>query len=325
MKTSLYLMAACALRKSKIISGTLLMGFVATGCVDSPLPVGCTAVVYAWENRTEAITSRTALSDQGKEESYAGDFVFSDVLETNPEIAGEPSLALIIKACQGEICYYAVVFPEDYSLNEWNLVGGEVSLTGLSTSIYHQVKELPAGEVRARLNELTDLLLSEDVEQRSYASLLALNVSGAGEPVSSLRDGALPVEAERLVSQGEQPMLMVLINAGVKNTSELSTSRDFVFSDSWDLKVDVDISARTNIPSYLMICSDFERRASGYKVAYNNCALKTNLVGGRFESTLRMTGNTRELLVTIMPLENLEALEQTVWVREGSDDSLGLR
>lgn len=317
-------MAAHVLKKSKSISGILLLGFVTTGCVTSPLPAGSTASLYAWENRSEAITSRTALGDQSKEEAYTGDFVFSDVLTTSPDIVREPSLPLIIKACQDEVCYYAVVFPEDYAMNEWDLVGGKVSLTGLSTAIYHQVKELPAGEVRARLNELTDLVLSEDVEERRYASLLALDL-GVEQSMSSLRDEALVVEAERLVAQGEQPMLMVLINAGVKNTSELAASRDFVFSDSWDLTVDVDISARTNAPSYLMICSDFERRANGYKVAYNNCALKTDLVDGRFESTLRMTGTTRELLVTIMPLENPEAVEQTVWVREGSDDSLRLR
>ena len=320
-----YSFAVKVLGKSKHVAGLLMLSALTSGCINSPLPAGTTAELYNWENRGDALTSRTAIEDKNSGAFHTGDFIFSDALMKNPELAADPSLPMIIKACEEEVCYYVVVYPSDYSLDQWGLIKGEVSLSGLSTALYHQVKDLPAEAVRARLDELADLVVLETVEDRSYAGLLALDIRRVEEDRSALKDEALAQEAELEVSQGNEPTIMALINARAKKTSELTASREFVFSDSWDLVVDIDVSARITAPSYLMICGDFEREGGDYKVAYNNCALKTDLVDGRFESTLRMTGTTEELLVTIMSLENPEDMQHTLWVREESQSTLRLR
>lgn len=312
----------------------IAMGWMTTACVNSPLPAGSEAELFTWSNQPFPETQRTALLDEAEGAFYTGNFVFSDVHKTNPSMLDVSNAPVVLRACDSGLCYYAVVFPNDYKLNDWGLVAGHVSLTGLSSAMYHQVKDLPAHEVEGRLNELADLLLSENVEQRSYADFLALDIRRNEAARDNLRDQDLATKAANLASEGYRPTLMSLINEGIETvenvakiekTTDLTASREFVFSDSWDLEVDINISSSTNSPSYLMICGEFKELPSGYEVDYNNCALKTELVGGRLESTLRMTGNTRELLVTVMSLENPNDLKYTRWDRDESGPILRMR
>lgn len=325
MNTIIEMTARLLTPKIRNATGIAALALASTACVNSPLPAGATAALYTWENRDEAVTSRTALNDGSKKGFYTGDFLFGNALKTNPELADRSGMPMVIEACEETVCYNAVVFPEDYKSDKWGLIVGSVSLTGLSTAMYHQVKDLPASEVRARLEELTSLVTADGIDSVSYVALISLDIRRVESDREYLLDESLAQAAGDLVAQGEKPTLMSLVNANAKKTSELTASREFAFSDSWDLSVDVDISSRITVPSYLMICHDFQRIGSGYTVAYDNCALKTDLVEGRFESTLRMTGTTRELLVTVMRFDAPDNLEQTIWVRDASTNTLKIR
>lgn len=311
-----------------ILSRSLLsLGLIilATGCVNSPLPAGAKAELFAWEDRDQALVQRFAINDDTEEAFYTGNYIFSDANKDLPALESRLDQPLVLRACHEDSCYFAVVFPGDYPVNKWGFLEGDVSLTGLSTALYHQVASLPANEVRARLDALSDMVLAASVEARSYADFLALDIRREAADREVLADANVAQEAETRVQRGEKPTLLALINQDATRTSELVASREFIFSDAWDLAVNIDVANRYDTPSYLMICPEFERVGSSYEVEYDNCALKTALINGRHDTTLRMTGTTRQLLVTIFPLSRPEALEHILWERGDSGDAMVVR
>lgn len=295
-----------------------------TACVNSPLPDGTSAHIYTWDDRSTPVATRIALLDASPGGYYTGNYVFSNLLRTNPTLDADPAAPAVIESCHEDSCYYAVVFPEDYAVGAGGWIQGSVSLTGLSTAMYHQVKELSAGEVRARLDALASMVVVEE-EDEGYKAFLTLDTRRVEADREMMEDMVIVEEAADLVASGESPTLLDIINAGATKTKDLNVSSDFVFSDSWDLAVDVDISARNQGPSYLILCSEFSPNGAGYDVSYDNCLLKTVLVDGRFEGSLKMTGTTDTLLITVMSLLAPDDMEQTVWMRDESGSELSVQ
>jgi hypothetical protein len=168
-------------------------------------------------------------------------------------------------------------------------------------------------------------VLREDLDRRDYSVFIKLNTQRLPNHAQDLSHDYLELAAAAEVEGGGSPSVAELMNAAATRTSELYSDTNFVFSDAWTLKIDVDVSARISSAAHLMICADFEQNDDGYAVAYDNCQLKTALMAGRYVGNLRMTSSNSTLLVSVMRLDAPEEMEQLIWVRGTSGDVLTIR
>ena len=249
---------------------------------------------------------------------------FPELLRESTRLVPQEDTASLVEACGDARCYSAIVTTAQLEAAEQ--LGTEVFfLTALSTAIANELSGLPPEEATDRLQQITELLLVEPTGENDYVTLLTLDLHGSPADLSQLTRPALLEAAEALILKNGLPRISELIaDAGVQ-TSELLASDTFVFSSSWDLAVDVDISSRRVSPTFLAICGEYVESEDGYEVDYADCQLKTPLDAGRYIGSLRMTGNSDELLVTIIPMDDPTALEYQLWSRAEEGPVLTVR
>lgn len=304
---------------------SLLLTAVLYGCIHSPLPGGTQAELFHWDDRDKALSTRDGISSDDFSGFFDGDLDWRDILlelNTRDTDADQPYL---MKSCHTDTCYYAVLFPGDFIQEENGWLAGFAALSGISTLMYHEVKSLPAEQVREKLDELAWQVLGEGLGSRDYSAFIGLDAQRLPAHAEALSHEFLEMAAASEVDSGATPSIAQLLNASAVRTSELHAEADFVFSDAWTLEIDVDVSDRISSAAYLMICSDYKLDGDDYVVAYDNCQLKTALVDGRYAGDLRMTSRNSALLVSIMRLDAPQDMEQQIWVRGDQEDLLRLR
>jgi len=311
--------------KNYLICALLALVPVFSGCISSPLSADSTAALYAWSDRESPIAQRNGMSIVDYDGMFDGDLDFRNVLEQLPELKNAGGQPFLLEACEAEICYSAVVFAEDFTLDKKGRVKGLVALTGISTAMYYEVMDLPAEQVRARLDALAESVLAQGVAERSYRSFVSLDVRRLPDHRAKIHNEYIVEVAAAEIDGGNRPTLTELLAIVATRTSDLQASSDFSFSDAWDLSVDVDVSDRISGPAYLTICSSFSEVAEGFDVDYDNCQLKTALQAGAYQGTLKMTGTKTRLLVTVLDFGAPEKPQHLVWERGNPGDEIRLR
>jgi hypothetical protein len=298
---------------------------VFSGCISSPLSADSVAALYSWSDRDTPIAQRKGMSITDYDGMFDGDLDFRNVLEELPGLKNGSGQPFLLEACEDEVCYFAVVFAEDFTLDKKGRVKGLVALTGISTAMYYEVMNLPAEQVRARLDALAESVLDQGMTERSYRSFISLDVRRLPDHRAKIHNDYIVEVAAAEIDGGNKPTLTELLAIVATRTSDLQASSDFNFSDAWDLSVDVDVSARISGPAYLTICSNFSETAEGYDVDYDNCQLKTALRDGAYQGSLKMTGTKTRLLVTLLDFSKPEQPQQLVWERGNPGDEIRLR
>ena len=217
--------------------------------------------------------------------------------------------ALFLEACNENRCYSAVVTMNLLQAAEQHEALEVLYLSALSTAIANELAELPEASVGERLKQMATQLLSEPTDEQDYATLLSLDLHNNPEHLTQIARPALLAAAETQIASDTAPTISDLIATAGLQTQELFASESFVFSNSRELEIDVDISARRTAPTFLSVCGDFTHRDGKYQVNYADCQLKAPLQRGRYTGSLRITGGLEQLLVTLMPLENPNAVE----------------
>jgi hypothetical protein len=292
-----------------------------SGCVYSPLPDGAVARLYHWPDRGTAIAERQLVPIGNEHIGY----LFADILFEAPQLKDLPDRSYLLESCLDAICYSAVVFPGQFRLTNEGEVAGAVHLTSISTAIAADTAELGSDQVAHRIDTLTRLILGEDEEVTDYTHLLRLDLHGNPEHAQLLAHPALLEKADEKIALGETPRLSRLLQDAGIQTSELVASETFLFSNSWDFTIDLDVSGRQSGRLYLTLCGDYEQDGDGFAVDYSNCQLKTAVDDGKYTALLRLTGLTDRLLVTIVPMNNPQQVEYVEWRRDRDGDRLTVR
>lgn len=303
--------------------GALLAAVTLTGCISNPLPAGNQAALYAWGDLDDPVALREGIVNEDHDGRFDGDLDFTTLLLDSPGLDTGADTPYVLKACELEICYYAVLFPGDFTRKKDDMLGGFAALTPLSTAMYADVKGLPAEQVRPRLDALATQVTVMGGPQ-DYAGFVALDYLRNEQDAAQITRMSDSERAEASIQQGELPSLQALLDDSITRTGELQAPADFIFSSAWELTVDVDVSARMD-RAYLTLCSDFAATEGGYDVDYSNCLLKTPLPDGGLSQALRMSADTDALLAIVMPLDNPAQREYHLWQREGSEDTLRVR
>ena len=284
------------------------------GCISSPLPAGTEAQLYAWQETSTPLARRTGIVSTDYNGYFDGDFDFSNLPLQTASANLEPDTPYVLKSCEAEACYYAVLFPGDFSLKDDGLLGGFAALTPLSTAMYADVSALAATQVRPRLDALAAAVTTPD-GPRDYAGFVKLDYERSAQDAARIEKLDVNNAAEAAIRDGELPSLQALLNASITTTGELQASADFIFSSAWDLEIDVNVTER--MPNaYLALCADFDDQdGERYEVNYANCRLKTPTRDGVFEDTLRMSASVDQMVAVLFPLDNPGAREFYRWER----------
>ena len=305
-------------RSASLLAACALLG----GCINSPQPAGSDAHLYHWEDRDIPVASRTGIMDTEYQGYFDGDLDFTQLLIDAPDLYTGADAPYLLESCVEEVCYYAVLFPGDFRMKANGTIGGFAAMTPLSTAMYADVRELPAEQVRPRLDSLAALVTTDDAAG-DYAGFVTLDYQRVARHAALIADPAVSDEAERRIQAGELPSLSELLGSSI-TTGDLQAPGDFIFSSAWQLVVDADVARR--LPNaYLAICREYQREGDGYDVNYGNCLLKTPLAEGRFQTELRMQSDATELLAVLIPLDDPEALEYHSWSRAADGETLTVR
>ncbi|MEE4660634.1 MAG: hypothetical protein V2J89_09210 [Halieaceae bacterium] len=295
-----------------------------SGCISSPLPAGTEAQLYGWRAFDTPLATRAGIASDEYNGYFDGDLNFSDLPLTMAVDAADPNAPYLLKSCEEDACYYAVLFSGDFSRRKDGSLAGFAALTPLSTAMYGDVRDLPANQVRPRLDALAAAVTTPQ-GPRDYAGFIKLDYLRAPADAAKVEQLGASDSAEAAIQAGELPSLQALLNASITTTRELQAPTDFVFSSAWDLDFSVDVSER--MPgAYLALCADFATREDGsYQVNYANCRLKTPTENGRFEDTLRMSASVDELLAILIPLNDPAGSEYHRWLRAEQGDRFEVR
>ena len=315
-----YLQGPSGGRMTRLLA-TLALSATLGACVYSPLPEGSVTRLYHWPDRGEPIAERSLMPIGDRQTGY----LFSDILSEQPGLADAGERAYLLESCLEDECYSAVVFPGQFRISKGGEVVGLVHLTALSTAMANYTAGLPQDEIPARLSTLARTMLRPGLKPVDYQGFLALDLHGKPGDAGRLKQPALLSRAQGQITAGSAPSLSQLMENGGVQTSDLVASETFLFSNSWDLAIDIDVSARRPGDVYLTVCGDYRRDGEQFVVDYSNCQLKTALNDGRFQGSLRLTGVTGALLVTLVSISNPDELEFIEWQRSDSGDQLTIR
>ncbi len=294
------------------------------GCIGSPHPAGTEAQLYRWQQLDSPLATRTGISSTDYNGYFDGDFDFSQLAIEHQADALSMDTPYLLKSCAEQACYYAVLFPADFSWRDDKGISGFAAMTPLSTAMYGDVKDLPAEQVRPRLDSLAAMVTTAEGPQ-DYAGFIKLDYQRA--PADAARVARLEESdaAAATIESGELPSLQALLNGSITTTGELQAPADFVFSSAWDLGLDIDVSGRME-GAYLALCAEFKTTAADqYQVNFANCRLKTPLEGGRFEDSLRMSASVDSLLAVLIPLDDPKRREFHLWQRDADGDRFEVR
>jgi hypothetical protein len=294
------------------------------GCIANPLPGGTSAELYSWNNTGEPIASTEAIASADFGGFWDGDLDFSDILLKLPGLDTSPDTPYLLRACDLQLCYQAVLFPGDFTLDDNGLVRGAVSLSALSTALANEVRSLPAAQVRAALDALAAPLMTD--RGTDYASFLALDYRRLSQHRDQLAQTELDAIGLRLLNNGAQPTLTEIIEIASQTTADLEVPDGFIFSSAWDMTLDVDVAQRIGDQGYFLLCGDFEvTEEGGYRVDYGNCQLRAPLHDGKYQGSLRMTASATNLLAIVMRFDMPENAQYTLWDRRIDGDHLVIR
>ena len=297
----------------------LLLG----ACISSPLPGGTVGALYQWVDLETPVVTTQGVRNPIKFGFFDGDFNLSNLSIENPELSSTDDYPWLFEACNKEQCYSMVLFSNDFKREFAGKLSGEVSMSVLSTLMANEVKGLPADKVRSALDTLSAELSHDGVTD--YAAFIALYPRRLPMSREKLLYPALYDEAVALHHSQPAATVQTLLGKEVEKTASLEVSSDFAFDSSWQLIVDVDLYSWRNTPAYLLLCSDFEASGGVYTVDYSSCPLKTPLPSGDWMGEVKLTRKVEELIVVIMPLQNPNDPDYTLWQRAIDGEMLILR
>jgi len=169
----------------------VFLPLILCSCIANPLGGGLVANLYSWDDRNNPVF--TTLSDTNLD--YAGFFDgnvdLSTILQQVPDLDTSTGTPYLLEVCAEE-CLYLVLFPEDFRLDESGTVKGQGVLSKLSTSLYYEVMDLPAAEVRDALDQLAPQLLAGDKSRDGvidYSDLARLDYGRSNRDVGLLAEG----------------------------------------------------------------------------------------------------------------------------------------
>jgi hypothetical protein len=303
-------------------AGLCLLG----GCVNSHLGGGSNARLYHWDDRVTPVAERSGQISTEHGGYFDGDLNFVELLIERPALNTDPATPYLLEACEGSLCYQAVLFPGDFSLNGKGQIKGYATLSALSSVLYREVENLGSAQVKPRLDDLAaQLLRADDKAPRDYSRFIGLDTLRLDGHREQLMDQDLENRTNDLWQAGQRPALAQLLSASVQSTGDLAVPDDFLFSSSWTLDIDVDVSERFPGRSYLVICNRFEVQGNTVDVDYDNCQLKTPLRNGIHSAQLQMSAATTALLAMVISLDSPEQRWHQQWQRSIDGNTLRLR
>ena len=194
-----------------------LGGALLAGCIANRSASGLLVNLYAWDDRINPIAIRLTSEFTGFGGLFNGDIIFTDILEELPNLDTSPDTPYLVEFCEGDVCHYLVVFPAFLSQNAAGEVGGFGALSSISTLLYHEVKELPAGEVRAALDALADRVVSTEISDLADGSIDYRDIFGLDyERYDIFRvlllDQDLPDQATAALADGSEATLSQVLD-----------------------------------------------------------------------------------------------------------------
>jgi hypothetical protein len=290
------------------------IAMVLGGCVGSPFPAGAVAELYRWEDPESPVAARVGLSFAGLDGYFDGDFSFWNVLQGQSLSNEDLSAPWLLRACYDDVCYSAVLFIDLFELNSQKMMGGYASLTAISTAMANQVRDLPASQVRAALDDLASQVLADGGDD--YAFFLALDPTRRIDHREELVSIEFFFESQEVIAQQPNATIDMLFGNPGKTTEDLTVPDGFLFDGSQGVSLDVDVSSRISEDVYLLICSEFDATIDGYDVDFGACQLSTLLRNGAYSAELSLADSVEALLAVILPLENPDDASYQVWSRE---------
>jgi len=301
-----------------VVTGFVLAGLA--GCIGSPFGPGAVAQLYRWDDRQSAVATRSGMESEEEGGYFNGDFDFTDVLESYPELADSPEDPVLLKACEEEVCYSVVLFGDFFAQNKEGLLEGYASMNGLTTAMANQVLSLPKDEVRMALDTQAGRLTADGTAD--YYEFLQLDPERKRKHRQQLLNGRVYATANQLVVDDPGFTVDDLLGESSTDTEDLVVPDGFDFNDSFVLSVDVDVSRDLDEDAYLLLCSEYEASGGGYEVNFDACQLNTPLIEGRYVGDLTMTGSTTNLLAVILPLQNPDEPIYALWSRRSDGENL---
>lgn len=293
------------------------------GCIGSPFPAGAVAELYRWDDLDSPVATRIGQSSTEFNGYFDGDFSFWDLLLGQTLVDGELSAPWLLRACYEDICYAAVLFADIFELNGEQVLSGYASLTGISTAMANQVRNLPSSEVRYALDNLAAKLLADG--DGDYSMLLELDPARRLDHREKLVSKDLFLTAETVIAKQPNATVDVLLGKAETTTKNIAVPDGFLFDGSQSLSVDVDLSSRLSEDAYLLICSEFEATMDGYEVDFSACQLSTLLRGGSYSGMLSLTDSVEDLLAIILPLQDPSQADYYVWARDLNGGTFSVR
>jgi len=200
---------------------------------------------------------------------------------------------------------------------------GDAAMNVFSTLMANEVRGLPVDQVRPALDALSEQLTFDGIAD--YTAFIAFDLRREKQSRDRLLYPELYEEASALLLEKPTATVRDLLGQKVTNTDDLVASSEFDFDSSWQLQVDIDLSAWNDPDAYLLLCQNFESTDGDYTVDYSSCPLKSPLQSGIWQGEVKLTGITEELIVVIMPLLDPNNPEYVLWQRQVDGDSLVLR
>lgn len=89
-------------------------------------------------------------------------------------------------------------------------------------------------------------------------------------------------------------------NKDVSSAAELVVPKEFKFSSSYELPVDVNISGTTTERAFLSICPNYTaKNGGGFDIDYQNCLIRTPFSNGTYTGNLTVTNDKTKLIAAI--------------------------
>ncbi len=301
-------------------SAPAMLAPVLAGCIGSPLTGDTVAALYAWDNRDTPVTTR-----EGSEWYGRSEYPFFSVAKDHADLAEREQAPWLIESCNAQDCYRIVLFAEHFevNLNNGNLKGS-AQLSALSTLMMNQVEDLPANEVQAALNAQAARVLADG--SADYGEFVALDTASVIEHRDALLYSGLHDEAVALLQAKPGATIDDLLEQPAETTGELVADTTFDFDSSWELAIDVDVSARVDAAlHYLLVCGEFDGDNNNYVIDYAACQLRAPLLSGQWQGDLKLTGGVEELLAVVMNTSDPANPEYTVWRKDSDGATLRIR
>lgn len=209
----------------KKVIGLLLCSALVSGCIANRGSIGVEARLYSWDDRANALTSRTTIADVLFDGLLDGDLYLGDILEELPNLDQSEDTPYLLEICEDNICNYLVIFPAELEINSKGGLNGFGVVSPLSTAMYYQVQALPAEEVRDALDDWAAQVLSAEVNSVAdgaidYADMFALDYERFTDRLALISDGDLPARAAAAIDGGDEATISELL-ASDSSSNEL--------------------------------------------------------------------------------------------------------